>query len=257
MNESAREWIGMSDLMTGLMLVFLFLAVLFMVKSEEESAEATRRSEDLAQTNDDLGRANAILGAIRDRADGFATSHNRYRDRLHQDLNAEFEHDLADWNAVILSDNTIQFRGPEVLFERGSHETTPKFEGILSNFFPRYVRVLVRAEYKDNINEIRIVGHTSSEWESAGSFEDRYLMNMGLSQTRAFSVLEYCIGLDIGEKKWLGRVLRANGLAFAKPIRIRGKERPARSRRVEFKVLMKIEENVEHLLEDLEALKND
>ena len=117
--------------------------------------------------------------------------------------------------------------------------------------------MLARAEHKDNINEIRIVGHTSSEWESAGSFEGRYLKNMGLSQTRAFSVLEYCIGLDIGEKKWLGRILRANGLAFAKPIRIRGKERPARSRRVEFKVLMKIEENVGHLIEDLEALKND
>lgn len=241
MNESAREWIGMSDLMAGLMLVFLFLAVLFLVRSEEESAESMRHKEELEAITD-----------------GFAVDYSNYRERLHRDLREEFEQDLLAWNAEILSDNTIRFRGPEVLFGKGRDDITSKFKGILSDFFPRYVRVLSRAKHKDNINEIRILGHTSSEWESAGSFEDRYLKNMELSQTRAFSVLRYCMGLnrlDSVEKEWLGGTLRANGLAFAQPVRVEDKEHPAQSRRVEFKVLTKTEENVERLLKKLETLK--
>lgn len=255
MNESAREWVGMSDLMTGLMLVFLFLAVLFMVTSEEESTRAEQHRRALARANADLERKNENLARTKARVDRFRAEHILYRDRLHEDLNEEFGQNLSAWNAEILPDNTIRFKTPEVLFEKGKKIIATKFKEILSDFFPRYVKVLTRAKHKPNINEVRIEGHTSSEWESSGNL-GRYLNNMKLSQDRALSVLRYCFSLeDIAEEKgWLEKVLRASGLAFARPVRVRGKEHRARSRRVEFRVLTKAE-NVKNFLNEWEALK--
>lgn len=255
MNESAREWVGMSDLMTGLMLVFLFLAVLFMVTSEKESASAEQHRRALARANADLERKNASLARTKARVDRFRAEHILYRDRLHEDLNEEFGQNLPAWNAEILPDNTIRFRTPEVLFEKGEKNIAAKFEEILSDFFPRYVKVLTRAKHKSNITEVRIEGHTSSEWEGVGGL-GRYLNNMKLSQERALSVLRYCYSLEETkeEKEWLEKVLRASGLAFAKPIRVGGQEHRARSRRVEFRVLTKAE-NVKNFLAEWEALE--
>ena len=59
-------------------------------------------------------------------------------------------------------------------------------------------------------------------------------------------MLKYCFGQTSinADKEWLVKVLRANGLSFAKPL-----ETPELSRRVEFKVLTKSNEKIMDILD--------
>ena len=226
MNDSDHEWIGVSDLMTGLMMVFLFIAVLFMVKIENDTRAVKK----------------------------IAVTYNEYKHALNVALHEEFDDDLKKWNAEILADNTIRFKGPEVLFASESSKIKYRFKNILDEFFPRYVRLLAQNTFKKNIDEIRIEGHTSSEWEGVKTLDERYLKNADLSQTRSFAVLAYCFQLSAitSYQEWLTETLRANGLAFAKSIRDNGVENRDRSRRVEFRVKTKAEEKIEEIIRTLQ-----
>lgn len=220
--SSDRLWISVSDMMTGLMMVFLFISVVFMEKVNEEK----KAVENIAMTYKD------------------------YQDDLHNSLMKEFEKDLARWDAGILRDGTVRFNEPDVLFDEGSKDIKPRFEAILVEFFPRYIGLLASDKYRDNIEEVRIEGHTSSRWEGSRSIEDRYLNNALLSQQRSFTILDYCFKLPQirHQQEWLTKVLRANGLAFATPIFINGMEDPSQSRRVEFKVKTKADERIHEII---------
>ncbi|MCB0352911.1 MAG: OmpA family protein [Bdellovibrionales bacterium] len=226
MSSDKEEWIGVSDIMSGLMMVFLFISILFMQQVQDEK----KSIEHIALTYID------------------------YQEQLQRDLLKEFEPDLTAWNAEILKDSTIRFNEPDILFDQGSNVIKPEFKRILTNFFPRYIKVLGSQKHRERIDEIRIEGHTSSKWSEQVSFVDRYLKNAALSQRRSFSILEFCFALpQVGEyQEWLTKVLRANGLAFAKPIYTHQTEDYARSRRVEFRALTKAEEKIKEIIENIE-----
>jgi outer membrane protein OmpA-like peptidoglycan-associated protein len=214
-----REWISISDMMSGLMLIFLFIAISFMVKIESEKQEMQ----------------DVVL---------------EYRDtkvNLNEALFGEFEDDLKSWNASVTKDNSIVFSSPEVLFEVSKSDIRPEFQAILKDFFPRYIKILSAKEYKNNIKELRVEGHTSDTWQNSTSQKEVYLKNMQLSQQRAFKVLSFCYSLDDNttkqQRKWLEKNFRANGMAFSKM----GEKTTAR--RVEFVVQMKSEESVYEVLQ--------
>ena len=59
------------------------------------------------------------------------------------------------WDAEIIRDSlTIRFREPRVLFEIGQAKLKPKFQNILKDFFPRYIRIL-NSGFEEEISEIR------------------------------------------------------------------------------------------------------
>ncbi len=123
---------------------------------------------------------------------------------------------------------------------------------ILKEFFPRYLRILSGPKYVKNITEIRIEGHTSSEWSEEVSQEEAYILNMELSQCRTRRVLQYVLQIpEITEKKdWLKQYLTANGLSSSKLIpNSDGTENKKESRRVEFRVRTNAEEQLDKLLE--------
>ena len=72
-------------------------------------------------------------------------------------------------------------------------------------------------DYKDEIEEIRIEGHTSSEWNKDDDNLQAYFKNMSLSQARARSVLEYCMLLDSMENYRYFIIEKAtdNGLSYS------------------------------------------
>lgn len=218
-----REWMSISDLMTGLMMVFMFIAIVFMIKTEREK------------------------NAIRD----IALTYERSKEALRLELESEFQNDLKNWGAEILSDGTFRFKEPEVLFSRSSAVVNEKFKEILDDFFPRYIDILTSDAFRSEIDEVRIEGHTSSIWSQRSSAEAAYLKNAELSQARSRSVLEYVYLLPgvQEERQWLSTVIRANGLSFAKRIYFEdGSEDFARSRRVEFRVITKAEEKIYTIL---------
>lgn len=220
------EWIGIADMMSGLMMVFMFLAVAYMleVKDEQET--------------------------IRD----IAVTYKRTQLELHKSLRLEFAKDLEKWQAEIRDDNSVVFYAPEVLFQSGSSEITARFRSILDDFFPRYVRIL--RIYRHNVDEVRIEGHTSEDWKGAEDDRSRYLNNMRLSQERALSVLDYCYDQTArAYKKWYTRVVHANGMAFSAPIFTeQGAIDEARSRRVEFRAITRAAGRIERILQRIQGI---
>lgn len=240
--NKGSEWISISDMMAGVMMIFLLVAVGYMVV--------------ISKTQKELAIQNAELLELNKQMSDVAKTHQNLQTELYKDLIAEFSRDLGRWNAEIDADNTVRFREPDILFDQGEREVKSRFKEILDDFFPRYIKILSQPQYKEDIEEIRIEGHTSKEWKNAKSLEDRYLGNAELSQARALEVLKYCFnnGQIAKEKEWLIRVLRANGLSFAKPL-----ESAELSRRVEFKAITKSNQKILEILninEESQSVKN-
>jgi outer membrane protein OmpA-like peptidoglycan-associated protein len=211
--------------MTGLMVMFLLIAVCYMVRVEADA----------------------------DRVKSVATTYRDTRDDLYEDLRREFGPDLPRWHAqLIKADLTMRFTHPDILFAEGSSDLKPAFKDILDDFFPRYVRILSSPKYRDVVTEVRIEGHTSSDWTGAKSPEDAYLHNMELSQARTRSALLYVLMLPPlhDEIDWLRGLVTANGLSSSRPILdASGQEDAALSRRVEFKIRTDAETRLAKIIE--------
>lgn len=221
--KTNKEWMSISDMMAGLMMVFMFIAIVFMQKIYEDKKSML----EIAQTYQDT------------------------KIKLNEALHSEFDKDLVRWGAELTGDNTIIFHKPEVLFDRGKWTIKPKFKDILNDFFPRYLAILTHPDFKGDIVELRVEGHTSSEWKSESSLEESYLKNAYLSQQRSFSVVGYLFSMEqvVDHREWLIKVFRANGLAFAKLVFKNGVEDKFLSRRVEFRVMTNTENRIKQILE--------
>ena len=226
-----HHWIPLSDLMTGLMMIFLLIAITYMIKVDADTQVIKQAS---ARTKE------------------IATLYEQMKSQLYDDLRKEFEKDLPRWGAELLPDATIRFKAPDVLFDSGHSELKPRFKNILDEFFPRYIAIIGSDKYRASIQEIRIEGYTSSFWQSATSDEDAYFQNMRLSQDRTRSALEYVLRLPTlaNDLNWLRAHITANGLSYSKRIfKANGKEDFARSQRVEFRVRTDADSRIERILE--------
>jgi len=223
--NEGEHWISISDMMSGLMMVFLFISIAYMINVIKE----------------------------RDTIKEIAITYNRLQNDLYSDLYNEFKDDLQNWNALIDKQSlSVRFEAPEVLFKKGSYQLQNRFMDILNDFFPRYLTILTDDKYRNDIEEIRIEGHTSSEWQYNVSKDLAYFMNMQLSQDRTRSVLEYVMSLpQVSHKKdWLKTYLTANGLSSSKLIYVNNVEDEERSRRVEFRVKTNSEKRIVKIISD-------
>lgn len=225
--EEGAHWVAVSDLMAGLMMVFLLVAVAYMVILERE----TEKIKQVALLYQDL------------------------REQLYQDLYQEFKEDLPRWGAELKADDlSFQFYNTEVMFDLGKSSLQPEFEEILSDFFPRYTRIITSEKYRHDISEVRIEGHTSSDWTNARSQDEAYINNMRLSQARTRSALGFVLALPEVEyqKDWLKGHLTANGLSSSKlVITSSGEENSERSRRVEFRLRTDADSRIREILKDV------
>lgn len=222
-------WMSVSDLMTGLMIIFLFVAVAYMIQVQDNQSVLTEYVET--------------------------------KQHLHDRLVNEFKGDTAKWKMVIGRDLSMKFREPEVLFALGSDELQPKFMEILDEFIPRYLDILLTDSLRNRIREIRIEGHTDDlRMVKFGS--DPYLSNVLLSQKRAYNVLSYIRNIESFEsytaeqRKLLDFWFTANGLSYGKALDSKGRYAAlsndsidrAKSRRVEFRIVTTGEEVLENFV---------
>jgi outer membrane protein OmpA-like peptidoglycan-associated protein len=211
-------WIPFADLMTGMMLIFLLLSIALIVK-------------------------------IRHVSDSYVN----VKLKIYNDLYKEFKNDLPTWNASLSKDDlTIKFNEPSILFTTGKANLKPRFENILSDFFPRYIRKLQSdGSYKSNIREIRIDGYTSSVWGASTSIDE----NMDLSQQRTRQVLEYVYNLEgasisynIAYRRFIRDYVTANGLSSSHLIYNKdGTENIEASQRVEFKIDLNADQKLKQI----------
>lgn len=221
--------LSISDLMAALVLIFILLLSTQFLEIKKQSSMASEYRE----------RQQALITA----------------------LQAEFENDLSEWSAEI-DEKTLVIRfknedpnGEQIGFDPNSSELKERFKRILDDFFPRYIAVLTKPTFIDQIDEVRIEGHTANP---EGQFSNRpgYSASITQSQERANNVLFYVLDQFEGEKAdgidtldWVRTHIAASGFAYAKPILVLGKENWKESRRVEFKIRTNYDEVIQKLIE--------
>lgn len=228
------HWIPLADLMTVLMVMFLFMSISYMALVEKKQKQQNQIFKDYEES----------------------------RVTLYSELKETFKNDFAKWNLKIDNDLSIKFTNPQVLFPTGKSEITPHFKVVLSEFLPKYLAVVLQDKYSDKIAEIRIEGHTDTK--PMGLTNDPYIDNMKLSQDRARNVLAFlrsqeCFtNLEPLEKKRLQYWLTANGLSYGRTVdnnykltyETNNEIDDEKSRRVEFRIVTTSEAIIN------EALKN-
>ena len=234
-----EHWISISDMMAGLMVIFLFIAISYMLVVNAENEKIEEQNKRIEQI-----------------VEGYVT----LQSALYDDLRKEFETKdpgkwKKKWKARLVEPTlSVQFEKP---FDQGVSDVPQNFKKLLDDFFPRYIKIL--SVYKADIAEIRIEGHTSSEWtgfkgNSDVNKEKDYFRNMELSQDRARKCLTHVLELieDEQNREWIKDKLTANGLSSSKLVDVNGKlisksklpEDSEKSRRVEFRVRTKAEKQI-------------
>ena len=226
-------WLSVSDLMTGLMVIFLFVAIAYISRVQKNQSVLT----DYVETKNDM----------------------------HDKLVKEFAGDTLKWQMAIGKDLTMKFKNPTVLFATGSFQLTPGFQEILNEFLPRYFNILLNDSLSKKIQEIRIEGHTD-DVPIPGYDPDPYIANAMLSQQRALSVIRYIREMPEYKKytpeqqHQLEFWLTANGLSYGKALDSNGEYtlksgKPidkSLSRRVEFRIVTTGDEVLENFVKQNE-----
>lgn len=199
-------WITMTDLMTGLVLVFIVLFFYTYLTGHVDKIQT-----ELAQEN---------------------ASKSLQETLKKQDIDASID---PISGVVKISDLE--------LFDVNSYKLSPKGKAYLDKFAPAYLDSLFSNEYLDkNIDKIIIQGHTDSQ-TFAGKFSDdeQYMKNMELSLNRAYEVANYMTNTPYNKTNGnrLRKMIIVEGASFSNPVLVNGKEDYAKSRRVELKLVMK------------------
>ncbi len=220
--KSESHWTSTADLMSGLMIIFMFISISYMISASKERDKMRETAQDWAEN----------------------------KAKIYDSLFVEFKDDLPQWNAEIDSVKLIvRFKEPSVLFKKGIASLEPRFEKILKNFFPRYLKVL--RPFQNSISEIRIEGHTSSEWNKDVEELEAYFRNMNLSQERTQEVLIYCIKQTNNDtlRSWCQDIILAAGFSSSRLIYFdNGVENKNQSRRVDFRVRTNADEKLNEII---------
>jgi outer membrane protein OmpA-like peptidoglycan-associated protein len=228
-------WIPYADLMTVLMVIFLFISLSYMGLVQFQKKQQDKIFEEYQQT----------------------------KESLYNELRETFKGDFQKWNLELDKDLSIKFTNPNVLFQSGKSDITPIFQQILSDFFPKYLAVITQNKYKDKISEIRIEGHTDNV--PILRTDDPYIDNIQLSQDRSRNVLQFLRGLPqyrklpIEKEQLLQFWLTANGLSYGRTLDSNKEltfisKKPIdkeKSRRVEFRIVTTSEMLVQKVIDQL------
>jgi len=224
-SRQVTNWISLSDMMTGLMLVFLLIAVL----SISQVVVREQERQDLLDEYD------------------------LSKEEIYSDLEDTFGEKKTEWGIEIDRDLSIKFQNPDVLFGYLSADISPEFSLILEEFIPLYLGIINKEKYQDKIKEVRVEGHTA-DW-------DDYMFTVKLSQERANAVLSnilnnsYYNNLDVKTKDKIKFWFTANGLGNGRTLDKEGeftyysnKDIGTNSRRVEFRIVTTSDELIEEII---------
>ncbi|OQY38526.1 MAG: hypothetical protein B6229_05715 [Spirochaetaceae bacterium 4572_7] len=228
MNSSEdSEWISFSDIMTGLMIVFLFISISYMQQVKKEQQQK----------------------------DEIFEKYQSIKTSIYNDLSKSFSSGFEQWKMEIEPDLSIKITDASALFEAqlvtDDVRLKSEFKIFLGQFTPIFFEIILNPLYADKIAEVRIEGHTGISAASY-EFENDYYQNMiVLSQKRSNKVLEYMMSLDSyaelsdEQKNRLRFFMTSNGLAYGKALDGNGEYKfyskkvinEIKSMRVEFKIV--------------------
>ena len=201
-------WVTMSDLLLGLVVVFLVLFIL------------------------------AITGYTQNKIQEKETQY-QVTEKIVQELEKKNIKVDADKFSGKIKISDLE------LFELNSSELSDKGKKFMSDFVPVYFDTIMKdPQILKNISKIVIEGHTDSQaFAGSKSTEEKYYRNMDLSLKRASSVAQYIVYSKYNGKQdyenSLYKLLSVEGKGPSEPVFVDGKEDFAKSRRVELKIEFK------------------
>lgn len=199
-------WVTMSDMLLGLMMVFMILFVLAMTGFTQQKVQQQKTQSDVAK--------------------------ELIKNMKAKNINTEIDKLTGQ---VKISDLE--------LFGINSYELSPKGKQYLDKFIPVYVNTIFsNPKLYGKIANVVIEGHTDSQsYKSVSSPAEQFTKNMDLSIKRANAVEDYIFRTSYDKKYTdkLTKTLTVQGKSYNEPILVNGKEDYNKSRRVELKLIVK------------------
>ena len=157
---------------------------------------------------------------------------------------AELKQSLGD-NVQIDASGSLRLSS-NILFDKGSATLKKGAQKELKKLFINYIGALTsNRNIKEHLDRIVIEGHTDSD--------GGYLLNLNLSQKRAYAVMNYLLTLEFTKRNKIKPLLVASGRSYLDPVYYKnGKENKYASRRIEIKFRLKNDDamnEIERILE--------
>lgn len=228
-----------SDIMAGLLLVFVLVMAGSILKAQEEFETAKKKLDDATATAESLG---AELGEKEAQLEKILGIRNTIIERLKEEFS---KNDMGGKLSVDEQTGAIVFDS-NLLFEFGKHRLSREGKQFLKDFLPKYTGILLSDEFIGYVAEIVIEGHTDPV--------SGYMDNMKLSQERAYAVADYVLrGTEvytIEDRDLVRRYISVNGRSESELIYDEnGEIDPEASRRVELQFQLKDDEMIAQMLE--------
>ena len=220
-------WISFSDIMTGLMIIFMFIAL------------------------------NYIMQVI---------EYKFVEQEIYNTLQSKLSKEINSKEIELSPDGTVKFNikiDNAELFPSDNPNMTQEFVKVLDSFTPKYLEIITSVDYLENISEIRIEGHTDTIPPRKIKKRDSYDYNLELSSDRARNVLNYIrkhesyLSYPDSIRIRLDFLFTANGLSYSralnddKELSYLSQDKSVNnhfSRRVEFKIVTSNEELAESII---------
>ena len=248
--EGVGYWQSYSDMMAALLLIFVLIIAVTIVALNDYKERLAAQNEELLARQDLLERQADEYMRLKEELEEKQAEIDKIigvKQEIIEALNSEFSKEQIAIN-IDQQTGAIVFDA-SILYDRSKSQLKEEGVKFLDKFLPVYIGVLFKDEFKDDIAEIIIEGHTDTD--------SGYMYNLGLSQDRALSVVQYCLSdssLSKEQKEQLRSMITANGRSFSNPVYdADGKVDLAKSRRVEVKFRLKDEEMIQELQSILEG----
>ena len=210
-------WVTMSDMLLGLMMVFMTLFVLAMTGYSQSKLQEQATQSKVAEQLSKALKEQKIDASI-----------NKVTGQV----------EISDLE----------------LFDVNSYQLSANGRKYLDKFIPVYVNtVFSNSELYDKIVNVVIQGHTDSQtYSGIASKEGQFLTNMDLSLKRANSVAQYLFKTGYNKKYTdkLTKTVVVEGKSFTDPVFVNGKEDYAKSRRVELELIVRNTDIQDLLMKD-------
>lgn len=247
--EGVSYWQSYSDMMAALLLIFVLVIAVAIVALNDYKDKLAEQNEELLARQDLLEKQSEEYLKLKEELEEKQSEIDKIigvKQEIIEALNSEFSKEQIAIN-IDQQTGAIVFDA-NILYDRSKSQLKSEGVKFLDKFLPVYIGVLFKDEFKDDIAEIIIEGHTDTD--------SGYMYNLGLSQDRALSVVQYCLSdssLSKAQKEQLRSMITANGRSFSNPVYgADGKVDLAKSRRVEVKFRLKDEEMIQELQRILE-----
>ena len=221
----------MTDLMLGLVIVFMLLFVFAIMGYKEQSDQISHQTKQISRLKKKiktLSKREQVMYV------------KKFSNRLKEELEKQGLPLNIDANTAQVKISNVE------LFDLNSYQLSDGGKEYLGKFFPEYINTLLQNDnVRQNLHHIVIEGHTDSHsFYGAKTQEEQFLKNMNLSLLRARAVADYLFTTDYDKKytKDLTKLIVIEGKSFTEPVlNSENKEDYDASRRVELTLVFKPE----------------